>query len=546
MNWLKSNLLHCEKGIDAVLQYEGISKRSGRLILLLIVVSTAIFRITTIDVPAIDRTAWKEIDYIMISKNFYREDPRFLYPRVSWPAEEPRTTAMELPVVPYLASCFYRAFGLSVFSVRLPTLLAFLLLIVYTYKLALREAGIVLGLLTAFFSALIPLFSEFRNFLFSEPALLFFSVYTIYQYAQWGDHGKKDNLIGAILGFSVALSLKPTSLYLLIPLLWIHFKTYRFDLPKYAQAMVIFFMALALPGLWYRHAHYLASEYMDVFGIFGGKFGGHDKFQTLDMLTDPLWYKTMIFRLRRLLLGLPGFLVILLGIILSFRKRLGLLFLAYLTAIGVFFAIVAEGQIDAPYRQLTIVPSASFFLALGAVALTVFVYQRIRAIFQPTGRPAALSLAIILCSIFLFSLPVRRPHFILPEDRSAPVHLYNWRMAEQIKKYARENSRIIIAGEYSIHKGGNDLSPVTYYYSGLTGWTLQEGEWSQAVIDSLKERKADLFAALHYHREPGLTAFLEDMAERYEVLYANPEEGMLLLSLRSEKNGKSTTDENNH
>lgn len=526
-----------EEEMDKVLRSESISRSKGNLILVCIVGLTALLRLYTMNVPAIDRTAWKEIDYIMISKNYDQEDGAFLYPRVSWPAEEPRITAMELPVVPYVASLFYPVFGVNSFSVRLPTFIAFLLLIVYTYKLVLREGGgRLLALLAAFVSALIPLFSEFRNLLFSEPALIFFSVFCIYQYAQWMDFRRKANLIGFVLGFSMAVSLKPTALYLLLPLFWIHFRVYKFNILPYFKWAGIIAASMVIPVLWYVHAYFLAKEYIDVFGVFGGRFGGHDKFQTLAMLSGPSWYLAMLDRLRGLLLGRTGGLLFVIGLFTAWRKKAGYLFAAYLLAIFCFFAIVAEGQLDAPYRQLTIVPAASFFMALGTLAFAVMGYTILNRLVVRLSRTNALLVSVALSSVVLLFLPLRRPHIILPRNGDTPVHPDNWLLAEQIRKYKTEDSRMIMLGEYTIHEGGNDFSPVTYYYAGVTGWSLKEGDWNDAVIDSLKARGATLMGAIGYKREPALETYLQSLSSRYKVLYDNPEEELLLLSLKQENN----------
>lgn len=517
--------------LEAVAGYQGISGRSAARILFFILALFAAFRIATIGAPAIDRTAWKEIDYIMISQNYYEHGYNFLRPETSWPADEPRVAPMEFPLAPFLASLLYPVLGVNAFSVRFVTLAAFLLIVVYVYKLVKREAGALLALLSAFFAGLLPLFSPFRNYLFSEPLLFFFSLFSIYHFAQWADFGKRRNLLSFIIGFALAVAMKPTELYILLPLGFILFRKFRFHVSAYLPYIWPFAVAMILPVLWYYHAYQLSKNALPIFAVFGGVGGGHDLFQTADMLRDPSWYLTMAARLRRLLLGLPGFLMIFFGLVIAFRRKPWQLFIVYLFSVFCFFAIVAEGQIDAPYRQLAIIPPASFLLALGAAAFSVLLYRLFRLLFRQRSRKPALVFSLVLCTAFLSLLPVRRPHFILPPDKEAPVNPYNWMLAQEIRKNATENSRIILAGEYTIHKGGNDISPVTYYYSGLQGWTIQEGEWSQTVIDSLKQKGAGLFGALNYSREPGLEAFVRSMAARYEVLYDNPGSELLLLSL---------------
>jgi hypothetical protein len=89
--------------------------------------------------------------------------------------------------------------------------------------------------------------------------------------------------------------------------------------------------------------------------VFGGLNGAeaHNKFQTITMLTDPGWYKTMFNRISvGILGGKVGSLLFLLGLFAAVRSKKGGLVSAYLIAVLCYFGLVAEGQIDAPYRQL--------------------------------------------------------------------------------------------------------------------------------------------------------------------------------------------------
>ena len=532
-----SLLQRFKQNLVEVLDYKGISTKAAGFMLLGILLLTAAIRLATIQSPALDRTSWKEIDHIMISENYAKNGRHFLKPEVSWPADEPRVTAMELPVVPYIASFLYTVFGMNVFTVRILTLLAYVLLVFYMFKLVKREMGTVLALLTALFTGLLPMFNPYRNYLFSEPFVLLFSVFAIYHYAEWIEFRKKPDLVWFMVGFALTVSLKPTSLYIGLPLLWIHFRAYRFDITKYWSFIWPIAIAMVVPVLWYIHAYYLSQNYIDVFGVFGGQFGGHDKLQTFMELSSVDWYKTMFWRLQMNLLGKPGLLLIVIGALSSLFVGRGKLFLAYFIAILCFFAIVAEGNIDTHYRQLTIIPPGSFLIALGALGLSVLIYS-VASILGAGFKPLARAVAVVVPVVFLLYFPVRNPDLWMPAPKEAPVHGDNWFLAQEIKKFASDNSKIIMAGEYTIHKGGNDVSPVTYYYSGLKGWTIQEGEWNQAVVDSLMNRGADLLGATAYKREPGLEAFLQSLTSRYEVLYDDPERQLLLLSLKPGLNKK--------
>ncbi len=95
----------------------------------------------------------------------------------------------------------------------------------------------------------------------------------------------------------------------------------------------------------------------------------------------------------------------------------------------------------------------------------------------------------------------------------------------------KPGDRLVAAGQYSIHKGGNDLSPVLYHYTGLRGWTLQAPDWQRERIDELMERGATLFVASGMHREPESAPFIAEMKRSFPVLYED-DQGWLLLRLQ--------------
>lgn len=511
-----------------LLDAKSVSPSAQKMILTLIILACLGIRLISIDAPRLDRTLWKEIDYIMISQNYWQHGFKFFQPEISWPAEPPRVTPMELPLVPYLAGMLYAGFGFNAYSARMIPLLAYLLLTVYVFRLAKRELGPLVGLLAALCTAMMPLYHQFGKILFSEPIMIAVSVVALFHFAQWVDFRKKRDWVLALLGFSLAISLKLTPLYLLLPLLWIAFRKYGFKLNNYTNFFIFILLSLVVPIAWYAYAYYLTIHSIDVFGI----FGGHDKMQTFTMLSDYNWYYVMVHRIGRDILGgkLGSFLCFI-GVISAIFTRKADLFVAYLLAIGIFFIIVAEGQIDAPYRQLTIVPAGSVFVALGTTAIL----SMIRALIgnktspMPVRKPRKSDLWLCFILVCLIA-----PFKIYNTAKSGPFmtsHNVEWEFAQEIKKFAGSNAKLVAAGEYTIHKGGNDLSPVIYYHSGLQGWTLQKGDWDLKKIKKLINRGGTVFAAKRMSREPDSSEFLREMKVTYKTLYENSEKELLLLDL---------------
>jgi len=233
-----------------------------------------------------------------------------------------------------------------------------------------------------------------------------------------------------------------------------------------------------------------------------------------------------------------GLLFCVLGFISAVVIKRTRLFFIYLLAILVFFIIVAEGNIDAPYRQLTIIPSLSVFVAIGILSVPIFIslvikYFQNSITIKKYYYHVFITFVIILGGVWF----VGNRNNLLQNNKNKPVHGDSWLLAEKIKKSTKPDSRIVMAGEYSIHVGGNDLSPVIYYYSDTKGWTLNNKQWNLDYIDQLRKKGAKLFAAYRMNREPNSDLFIKQMENRFHIIYENDKKALLLLDLREPLSG---------
>ncbi len=512
-----------------------ISVRLQYTILVLIVVAIAIIRLIMMSTPSLTWTAWKEIDYLYISQNFLQNGFNILQPEVSWPAELPHVTEMELPLVPYVTAVLYAIFGVHEYTARAVTFIAFILMIIYVFKLAKRELGPFVGLLAALAAGIIPLYHPFGRFLFTEPMMIAMSVVSLYYTAEWVDHERRRDWFLAWLSLSLTFALKLESFYLLLPIGWIAYRKYRFDFKNYLRFVSLIILSLILPILWYAYAYYLESIGAHLFGI----FRGHDKSQTLTMLTDLRWYRTMAGRvINGILGGLYGFLLFGLGLTGALILRKAGLFFAYLFAISVYFILVAEGNVDAPYRQMSMIPVASVFIGLGAQYLVIAIISLLRAIGRSIEIQKSNQITILVVSLIIVSLlPVQRYDNII--DKDSPVHWDRWELGEEIKNFADESSKLIVVGEYSKHVGGYDLSPVLYYYTGLKGWSLTPEAWTLDRIQELREKGAThlVFVLPYgypydfiYLPEESNESFIQQVRSTYPLLFENQDQ--LVFDLR--------------
>jgi len=510
-----------------------LSNRLQNVLLAVVIVVVLAVRLMTINTPSLKWTAWKEIDYLYISQNYWKQGFDFLRPEVGWPAEPPRVTEMEIPLVPFAAALLYKAFGLSAYTARAVTLLAFMLLMIYTFKLAKRELGALTGILATFVAGVLPLSHPFGKLLFTEPSMIAMSVISLYYFAEWVDHEHRKDWFLAFLAFTLTVSLKLESLYLFLPIAWIAFRKYGWDIKRYKNLVILITLTLILPVVWYRYAYYLEMTGAHLFGI----FKGHDKSQTLTMLSNLHWYRTMAGRvINGILGGFYGTGLFLIGLVAAVHLRKAGLFFAYLAAVLIYFALVAEGNIDAPYRQLPLIPSASVFVALGAQALIALAVSLIRSIKEGFLSSESHSVAVWACLGLLLVIPVLKSQTIFMQD--SPFYWDRWEAARKIDDFANDQTKLIVVGESTKHVGGYDLSPVLYYYANLQGWTLTPDDWNMNKIDSLVTKGATLFVlvpsfddptAVNYQPEMSTDPLVNELLSKYRVLYSD--QGYLIIDL---------------
>jgi hypothetical protein len=101
--------------------------------------------------------------------------------------------------------------------------------------------------------------------------------------------------------------------------------------------------------------------------------------------------------------------------------------------------------------------------------------------------------------------------------------------------------KIVAFGEYDPKKGGNDISPVLFYYSQRQGWNVPDADCSVDHVRRLMDRGATLLAVNSVKNlVTGRVSFppcegnpsqgFEEFVALFETVYRD--EGFMLLDLR--------------
>jgi hypothetical protein len=290
---------------------------------------------------------------------------------------------------------------------------------------------------------------------------------------------------------------KIPSLYMGIPLLGAAWMKYRGRLFRDWRIWLFGIAALAPMAAYYLYAHSLYQETgLTVYGISGG-WPGSGKFDTWGQLLSADFYRVMAVRLRGIILGRYGFLLMLLGLAIVPRKKGEWILYLWLASVGLFVLGVAQGNRQHEYYQLPLVPVAALFIGK---ALSILLQpDTIRLELFLVRRYVGLILTILLLAMSLRNaLPYLEPMYA-----QTTVLL---EVAEATRRLTPSGEPIAVLYDWA-------RVPEVFYYADRRGWALwlertPEGEYGRLIITE-RERTSDGWRV----REK-----LEDNIQRIELL----------------------------
>ena len=239
------------------------------------------------------RAPWRQADYLMIARNFAREDGCILHPRIDWRGDTPGLVEMEAPILPWIGGMLFRVFGVHAGILRALSCLAELLALLLFAGLARRmlpDAGATLAL-AAF--ALNPLLVDLATALQPEPLMLLLCIavvvclerYDAVPPTEGRAVGREEWLLlcGAALGGAILAKAPAACLGILIG--WVVLRRMGTAALLRPAVWGTALLALVPPALWYAWAkrYYL---------LYGNSMGVSNEYPFLgfDMLWPPRFF----------------------------------------------------------------------------------------------------------------------------------------------------------------------------------------------------------------------------------------------------------------
>ncbi len=307
---------------------------------------------------------WRESDTAAVSEAFYKETLDFFHPLTHQRKDKVGITGMEFPVYNYSVGLLYRVMGFHHWIPRLLTILIAGIGLLGIFRLAEFMFEKKIAVLSVFMVICTPLFFFYSRKI--QPDMILFSAII------WGFYlflkSEKEQSTGLLLGSAVIIMLgaliKPTGLFIGVPLLYIILKNNSRNGFQSVFKFKYFLFALitVIPVLsWNMYSNYLKSEYgLDVF-FTGGNIIEYWK------STDWSGFFGRIFTswLFEMFIGIPSVIGLVVGFIVSVKKDLSLQVFGWW--IGgcyvIFFAVAQHMATYHDYYGIITVPAFSILSA---------------------------------------------------------------------------------------------------------------------------------------------------------------------------------------
>ncbi|HUD09810.1 MAG TPA: glycosyltransferase family 39 protein [Patescibacteria group bacterium] len=323
--------------------------------------------------PIADWHSWRQADTSSVSRNFVSTGFDLLHPRFDDLSNVPSNKYdnpqgyrfVEFPVYNVMQAGLFIMLGHITIEQwgRMVTIFCSLFSAVFLYLIVKKREGFLTGLLAAFFFVFLPFNIYYSRTILPDPLMATFILGAIYYFDLWlTAKSKLQLLLFFVLTciFSAgAFLIKPFAGFFMLPMLYLAFEKYGFNLIKKWQLWLLAIVALLPFGAWRLWMQQYPAGIPQSWWLFNGsniRFKGAF-FQWL-----------FAQRIGEMILGYWGLVLFGLGLIFV-KKKNYLFFVSFLVASLLYLFVVATGNVQHDYYQIPIIPSLAIFLGIGSAFL---------------------------------------------------------------------------------------------------------------------------------------------------------------------------------
>ena len=489
-------------------------KRWTMAVLVALVLSGVVPRLYRINLPLFDGHGYRQHGTAAIARNFYDESMNILYPRVDWRGDSTGYVEADFQIYTYLVAALYHLFGPEEWVGRGLNIVVYVLSAFLLFAFARRLFDDRAALFAVAFYCFMPLSMIYSRSFQPDAIMALGSLAAIAFFCRWLDDRRTWALIASALGLSVAVLVKPHSLYLGLPILYLSVRNFGW---RFLVRPAMWFLAAAavVPAvLWYAHAYQLWLNHGNTLGIFGRPVT-----TGFWPLNDPHWHwlgNELMQRLTYRIATPVGLLFLVVGLLAPHSPR-GRVLLWWVIGFVICILLVPKPHWGHDYYQLPIVFAAAAYMGFGVMTLLD------KAVFSRVTVAV-----LLLCALGLSALEMRGKIRIREADKvRIPFN-------SEVKVRTDSDDLVIFvvprpAEPFDVmlyrHRTseGEDLycDPRDFYNSHRKGWSIDEVQATPDFVETLRRRGARCFATVHpkiFERHPDLKTTLDD---RYTPLDVN-------------------------
>lgn len=452
-------------------------------IAIIIIVGLAI-RLYRINIPILEFYPSRQIQTADIARNFFKTDLNIFHPAVSYFGKDSTPFLIEFPGYNYSVALVYLVFGVHEVIGRLVSVLAWLISIIFIYKIASYLGSKTSANIACLFYTFSPLSVLISRSFQPDQLMITFSIAGIYYFLKWN---KKDNFISLLLSaifISVSVLLKlPSVIFTFLPIVLFVLINNK----NRVKPLLIYFTCVLLPTLlWYGYAYFQKQSS----AITSGGFSLSTWFG-FDVFLNPNYYKN-IFSFEYNLVLLPiGICLFVLGVFYKLKRTQKFLYF-WLGSVIIYFLVFNKHAMTHEYYHLPFLSVAVLFIGIAGEK----VWRAVRAnIISKVVLVSILSLTLFI----LMMIPALQRAY-------KPIDRFNYVLdtAAKIKGITKPDDLII---------GSMDSGPSLIYYSNRSGWQFAVNRDDSEVQFS--------FYGIKNAKVAGPIADLEDLRGRGAVIFAS-------------------------
>lgn len=464
----------------------------NKIILFLIIVLAFTLRVYKINLPLADHHSWRQADTAAVARNFIKSGWHFFKPQIdnfiplhpNTPNEQ-RLFLVEPPIYNSIVAGAYTLFGIKIAVARMVSILFSLGSIIFLFLLAKNFFGGKVGLLAAFFSAVLPYNIFYSRVVLPEPMILFLTLGMFWFCLKWLENEKSQSYWLFALFSTLSFSQKSFPLFFFLPLFYLVFQKYGFGFLK-QKKLYLWLILSILPFVLWR---YWIARFPE--GIPANLWLFN---QNNIRFKGAFFHWIFAERIGKLILGYFGLPLLVMGLAIKPKKE-GWFFHFWVLSLIIFIFVFAAGNVTHDYYQIPLIPIFCIFLAKGANFLLFDIPQNFSKLIS--------RLLCTTCILFLLAFSwyeVRNFYNI-----QGGVDLAGEAVDQLVPKDA-----LIITGD------SNDATLL--YNTNRWGWTAgyaSEYPNTKETINKLINQQAQFYVSTKFDKD---SEFGRYMQENYSVI----------------------------